>query len=55
MGKVGRPKHKITHFIEVVYFLFLGSVVVLILYPAPLTILVVGLLWCIGEVASAFK
>lgn len=55
MGKVGRPKYKITRFTEAVHFLFLASVVVLVLYPAPVTLLIVGLLWCVGEVANAFK
>jgi|JI9StandDraft_1071089.scaffolds.fasta_scaffold1842052_1 tetrahydromethanopterin S-methyltransferase subunit E len=55
MGKVGRPKKKITHFIDLVFCCFLISVLVLILIPTPLTLMVVGLLWGIGEVASAFK
>ena len=55
MGKVGRPKKKITHFIGVIFYFFIVSVFVLILYPSPLTLLIVGFLWGIGEVASAFK
>jgi len=55
MGKVGRPKNLITHFIGVIFFLFFVSIFVLILYPAPLTLMVVGFLWLIGEVMSAFK
>lgn len=55
MGKVGRPKNKITRFIDLVFWLFIVSVFVLFLYPAPLTFLVAGLLWGIGEVAYAFR
>lgn len=52
---MGRPKKKITHFIELVFYLFFVSVTVLILLPAPLTFTVAGFFWLIGEVASAFK
>ena len=55
MGKVGRPKKKITHFVELIFYLFLLSVFVLILYPAPLTLMVVGLFWLVGEFANAFR
>lgn len=55
MGKAGRPKKKITHFIDVVFYFFFVSIFVLILIPAPLTFTVVGLFWLVGEVASAFK
>ena len=55
MGKVGRPKKKITHFIGVIFYFFIVSVFVLILYPSPLTLLVVGFLWGIGEVAGSVR
>jgi len=37
------------------FWLFLISVFVLILCPAPLTFAVMGLFWLIGEVANAFR
>jgi hypothetical protein len=55
MGKVGRPKKKITHFIDFVFGLFFVSVFVLFLLPTPLTFTVAGFLWLVGQVASAFK
>ena len=55
MGKVGRPKKKITHFIRFVFFFFFVSVFVLFLHPGPLTFMVAGLFWLVGQVASAFK
>lgn len=55
MGKVGRPKKKVTYFIDWVFFFFFVSVFVLLLLPAPLTFMVAGFLWLVGEVASAFK
>jgi hypothetical protein len=55
MGKVGRPKKLITHFIGVVFYLFFVSVFALFLLPTPLTFMVAGLFWLIGQVASAFK
>lgn len=55
MGKVGRPKKKITHFIDVVFCFFFVSVFVLLFLPAPLTFMVAGFLWLVGQVASAFK
>jgi hypothetical protein len=55
MGKVGRPKKKITYFIEWVFYFFFVSVFVLFLLPAPFTFLVTGFFWLVGEVASAFK
>lgn len=55
MGKVGRPKKKITYFIEVIFYFFFISVFVHFLLPAPLTLAVMGFFWLIGEVASAFK
>lgn len=55
MGKVGRPKKIITHFIDVVFCFFFVSVFVLFLLPTPLTFTAVGFLWLVGEVASAFK
>jgi hypothetical protein len=55
MGKVGRPKKKITHFIDWVFYFFFVSIFVLILLPTPLTLTVVGFFWLLGEVASAFK
>ena len=55
MGKVGRPKKKITHFIDWVFHFFFVSIFVLILLPTPLTLTVVGFFWLLGEVASAFK
>lgn len=55
MGKVGRPKLKITIFLEIVFWFFVVSVFVLFLLPTPFTFLVAGLLWGVGEVVSAFK
>ena len=55
MRKVGRPKKKISHFIDLAFYLFLVSVFVLTFYPAPLTLTVVGFFWLVGEVANAFK
>lgn len=55
MGKVGRPKKKITHFIDLIFYLFFVSVFVLFLLPTPLTLTVMGLFWLVGEVTSAFK
>ncbi|MCB0367939.1 MAG: hypothetical protein KDD45_00510 [Bdellovibrionales bacterium] len=55
MGKVGRPKKKITHFIDFIFCFFFVSFFVLILLPGPLTFMVAGFFWLIGEVASAFK
>jgi hypothetical protein len=55
MEKVGRPKKKINHFIDLVFYFFFISVFVLFLLPAPLTLAVMGFFWLIGEVASAFK
>jgi hypothetical protein len=55
MAKVGRPKHKLTLFVGFMFWLFLISVFVMILCPAPLTFVVMGLFWLIGEVANAFR
>lgn len=55
MGKVGRPKKKITQFIDVVFCFFFVSVFVLLFLPTPLTFTVAGVLWLVGQVASAFK
>ena len=55
MGKVGRPKKKITYFIEVIFYFFFVSVFVFFLLPTPLTFTVAGFFWLVGEVASAFK
>lgn len=55
MGKVGRPKKKITHFIGFVFYFFIVSVFVLLLYPSPPSLMAVGFFWLVGEVASAFK
>lgn len=55
MEKVGRPKKKITHFIDVIFIFFFISVFVLFLLPTPLTFTVAGFFWLVGEVASAFK
>lgn len=55
MGKVGRPKKKITHFIDLVFCFFFVSVFVLFLLPTPLAFTAAGFLWLVGEVASAFK
>jgi hypothetical protein len=55
MGKVGRPKKLITHFIDVVFIFFFVSIFVLILYPSPPSLMAVGFSWLLGEVASAFK
>ena len=55
MGKVGRPKQIITHFIDLVFCLFFVSVLVLFLLPTPLTIMVAGVFLLVGQVASAFK
>jgi hypothetical protein len=55
MGKVGRPKKLITHFIGVVFYLFFVSVFVIFLLPAPLTFMVAGFLWLVGVVVNAFK
>lgn len=55
MGKVGRPKKLITHFIDVIFILLFVSVFVLFLLPTPLTFMVAGIFWLIGQVASALK
>lgn len=55
MGKVGRPKKIITHFIDLVFYFFFVSIIVFVLFPTPLTLMVVGFSWLVGEVASAFK
>lgn len=55
MGKVGRPKRKITYFIDLVFCLFFVSVFVLFLLPTPLTFTVAGFFWLVGQVASALK
>ena len=55
MGKVGRPKRKITLFIDLVFCFFFVSVFVLLLLPTPLTFTVTGIFWLVGQVASAFK
>jgi len=55
MEKVGRPKKKITHFIDFVFCLFFVSIFILFLFPTPLTFTVAGFFWLVGQVASAFK
>lgn len=55
MGKVGRPKKFITHFIGVIFCFFFVSIFVLFLLPTPLTFMVTGFLWLVGVVANAFK
>lgn len=55
MAKAGRPKKKITSFLD---FLFIGltsSVVLFVVCPSPYTLLAVGTIWLLGEVINAFR
>jgi hypothetical protein len=55
MAKAGRPKKKITSFLD---FLFVGltsSVALFVVCPNAYTLLAVGTIWLAGEVINAFR
>jgi hypothetical protein len=55
MAKAGRPKKKISSFLD---FLFIGltsSVTLFVFFPNPYTLLAVGTIWLMGEVINAFR
>jgi hypothetical protein len=55
MAKAGRPKKKITSFLD---FLFMGltsSVALFVVCPNPYTLLAVVTIWLAGEVINAFR
>jgi hypothetical protein len=55
MAKAGRPKKKITSFLDFLFMVLSFSVALFVVSPNPYTLLAVGTIWLAGEVINAFR